>query len=203
MEKESLSDILEYARVGGKEISISLYDVTLIYDKNKFKENPKKYIEGQLEVHKKCLDAAKEELSGAYKELNDKLESEGDLERVMRFIPENAIRPIIELTKLIAAPSYLLEFKTLKSSLNKEIHDDETSVETYKSIREILGYGREFLEDRKIEYDETLSDNARSWLDECIHAIKEVYYRYTRLTETAEKIVEADKRFYALLFPEH
>lgn len=201
MNNQSLTDMLKDARTNPGRASISLHEVTLVYDMDKFKEEPKYFIEEQLKTHKNCLGEVNKELSDAYIKWNDKLEKESDLERIFQFIPENTKRPVIELAKIIAAPAFLIEFTTLRSNIVKNIQDNEVLAETYKSIKEVIDYGKEFFDNCKILHKEIISEETMLNLDECVGVIKELSYRYARLTETTRKIAEVDKRLYELLFP--
>lgn len=184
-----------------KSTSISAQGITLDYNERKFIENPEQYINEQLKAHKKYYQLLRENLFDAYEGLNKKLEVKNDMERAFDFFPENTSKPTIALCKIINAPASWIKFKTLKSEFRDKVKVYGIGVMGYKTIKIVIDCGYEILKKQLEKSNETISEEDKNKLKECISISEKLKDLYSRLIDTTEKEVKVAKKMYYLFYP--
>jgi len=181
-------------------VIISAYNIALTYDKRRFEENATFYVAEQLIAHQNYHELISRELSSEYTDIHEMSIKQNDIDRDLNFIPENTIRPIVEIAKLLIAPKSWIKFKTLRGDLKEKIRSKIHNSSEYKIIQSAIGCGERFI-NRLIaepnELAEPVMDDLERWKNMQI----KIGYVYSRLVATTEKKVEVGRRWYKFMFP--
>ena len=185
-----------------KEVrTISVSRIRLTYDLKRFQEDTTEYVSEQLCAHQNYHELIKGRLLDAYKNLHDFLDGESNVERSFQFVPENMVKYLIEISKLVVAPKTWTKFKTSRGELKRGIQNENLDIMAYEFVETIIQYGKEFVSERLAQSNGQLPELVRVDLAEWEKVQGDLSFLYSRLIGTANKKVQGTQRLYKMFFP--
>jgi hypothetical protein len=160
----------------------------LIYDREKFDNNPEDYVVDQYHAHRSVSELLTLQLNHMYQQWNQLYNEVSELEKMFEFVPEPIQSSIIGLRKLTNIPHFLLRFTTQRRHMRRQIGVAQKFVESYALLRGIAEYGVQFVGSIPEEDFLRLRSDNRLFFELLKVQIGEVAYKFQRAEGHNEKM---------------